>query len=116
MLTETTLGIIHARLAHVSGPNILDVPRMNPAIHLRCLSLMDSLLVHLSGIWVEASVSGRGVQLLLGDSHATALLCLWVGKVGWTSRCEDRGRIDSRAVTIIIYIILERVAIGCEHV
>ena len=95
MLTETTLGIIHARLAHVSGPNILDVPRMNPAIHLRCLSLLDSLLVHLSGIWVEATVSGRGIQLLLGSGGATTLLCLRVGKVGWTSSCEDRCRIHS---------------------
>lgn len=85
MLTETTLSIIHARLTHVGGSTI----HIHATIHLRCLSLLDSLLVHLARVWVEASVAGRGVQLLLGHSRITSLLCLRVGKVGWAGSCED---------------------------
>ena len=65
MLTETTLGIIHGRLAHVIGGNprrsATDILYVDPTIHLRCLPLLDSLLVHLSGIGVEASVSSRSI-------------------------------------------------------
>ena len=91
VLTETTLSIVHTCLAHVIGgsTNIIDVPRMNPAIHLRCLSLMDSLLVHLAGIWEEASITSCGIQLLLVGSVAAALLCLRIGKVGRTGSCKD---------------------------
>ena len=91
MLAETTLSFIHTRLAHVvaGSTNIINVPWMNATIHLRCLSLLDSLLVHLTRVWVEASVAGRGVQLLLGHSRIASLLCLRVGKVCWAGSCED---------------------------
>ena len=78
VLAETTLSIIHTSLAHIvaGSTNIINVPRMNATIHLRCLSLLDSLLVHLVGIWVEASIASCGIQLLLG--LAATLLCLRV--------------------------------------
>ena len=78
MLAETTLSFIHTRLAHVvsGSTNIINVPRMNATIHLGCLSLLDSLLVYLVGIWEEASIASCGIQLLLG--LAATLLCLRV--------------------------------------
>ena len=67
VLTETTLSIIHTCLAHVIGGST-DIINVSTTIHLRCLSLLDSLLVHLGGIWVEAPVASGGIELLLVDS------------------------------------------------
>ena len=77
VLTETTLSIVHTCLAHVIGGST-DIINVSTTIHLRCLSLLDSLLVYLGGIWVEAPVASGRIQLLLVDSRSTTLLCLRV--------------------------------------